>query len=176
MFGNERQHLKGKRTALMDQHLRRTPECSTMASYSPIHTLMGVCCHARCCQPHWEQSRLHCPTQGHHDGLGWSRVGTANLLFAGQPTLPPEQQSRVMQSDWSESSPLHCPMGLGSCYRHSNFHHDSCVSCHVLLVSRGNSDAFAILGHTTHYMILYHPIVWHLHLTESHCIQYFASL
>lgn len=36
-------------------HLHGIPKCFTSASRSPIHTLMGDCCHARHHKPHWEQ-------------------------------------------------------------------------------------------------------------------------
>lgn len=66
-------------------------------------------------------------------------------------------------------------MDLESCYIYSNFLCDPCVSCHAFPVLRGNLDAFATYDRWAS-VSLYNPIVLHLHLTVSHCIQYLVSL
>ena len=47
---------------------RDTDKLNTLlAPKIPIHTPVGGCCHARCCQAHWRQVRVQCLAQGHFD-------------------------------------------------------------------------------------------------------------
>lgn len=62
---------------------------STGLSIAQSYT-SGGCCHARRCQPHWEQFRVRCLVQGHHDMWAvrakiWTAAGPLNYWRTQPP-------------------------------------------------------------------------------------------